>query len=154
MTADYYLGIDGGGTKTALLLCGRDGNEIRRHYAAACNPMDIGFDAAFEILRCAIGEICEGISMSTVAMFAGIAGGGSADAKRRLSEFFGEFDFLTYDNDSDNRSILEAGLGERDGISVIMGTGICVQAKCGELLHRVGGWGYFIDKGGSGYNIF
>lgn len=151
--ADRYLGIDGGGTKTALLLCDREGNEIRRHYAAACNPMDIGFDTAFGILRNAIGEVCRGIPLSTVSMFAGIAGGGSADAKRRLSEFFGEFGFSAYDNDGDNRSILEAGLGGRDGISVILGTGILAQAKYGGSLARVGGWGYLVDGGGSGYNL-
>ncbi len=152
-TAEYYLGIDGGGTKTALLLCDRDGKTVGETVTAACNPMDIGFARAFDILRCAISEVCGDIPREKIAMFAGIAGGGSADAAQKLSDFFAEFDFCVYANEGDNRNILEAGLGDRDGISVIIGTGIYVQAKRGDTLYRAGGWGYFIDRGGSGFNL-
>ena len=152
-SAEYFLGIDGGGTKTALLLCDGDGDAVRETVTAACNPMDIGFERAFDILHRAINEVCGGIPHEKIAMFAGIAGGGSADAIGKLSDFFADFGFCTYANEGDNRNILEAGLGERDGISVIIGTGICVQAKCGAFLSRVGGWGYFVDRGGSGFNL-
>ena len=152
-TAEYYLGIDGGGTKTALLLCDPDGNTVREVIASACNPMDIGFERAFDILRRAIAEVCGDIPHEKIAMFAGIAGGGSADAIAKLSDFFADFGFCAYANEGDNRNILEAGLGERDGISVIIGTGIYVQAKHGDTLSRAGGWGYFIDRGGSGFNL-
>ncbi len=150
--ARYCLGIDGGGTKTALLLTDADGIPVRQSITAGCNPMDGGFAHAENILRCTIEEICADIPMSDIVMFAGIAGGGGS-AKNCLHDFFSTFGFASFDNDSDNRNILEAGLGDRDGISVIIGTGICVQAKCGDALHRVGGWGYFIDRGGSGFNL-
>ncbi len=149
----YALGIDGGGTKTALLLTDADGNAIRSHTAAGCNPMDIGFAQTEQILHDAITAVSTGISLSEIAMFAGIAGGGGPAAQEKLNGFFSGLGFAAFDNDSDNRNILEAGLGERDGISVIIGTGICVQAKCGEVLHRIGGWGYFVDKGGSAFNL-
>ena len=149
----YCLGIDGGGTKTALLLTDIDGTPLRQTTAAACNPMDIGFARAAKILREAIDDICADLNPSEIAMFAGIAGGGSSPVKEQLHDFFSIFEFAAFDNDSDNRNILEAGLGHRDGISVIIGTGICVQARYGEQLHRVGGWGYFIDRGGSGFNL-
>lgn len=45
----YYLAIDGGGTKTALLLADKDGKVIRSHRAPACNPADLGFDKACEV---------------------------------------------------------------------------------------------------------
>ena len=149
----YYLGIDGGGTKTALLLTDGEGNVIRREYADACNPMDIGLERAKDILRRAIGDICHTVPMSSVTMFAGIAGAGSDAAKQEMHRFFASFGFGRFENDSDNRNILEAGLGERDGISVIVGTGICAFAKCEGKLNRIGGWGYFVDRGGSGFNL-
>ncbi len=149
----YFLGIDGGGTKTALLLTDSEGKTIRQEYAEACNPMDIGFDRAKEILQRAIGAICRAVPLSSVTMFAGIAGGGSESARQEMHRFFASFGFGAFDNDGDNRNIIEAGLGDRDGISVIIGTGICVQARCGDSMHRVGGWGYFVDRGGSGFNL-
>ena len=151
--ADYFLGIDGGGTKTALLLTDADGTVIRSHTAAACNPMDIGFDRAKDILRDAVDTVCAGIPLSSVVMFAGIAGAGADAAKQEMSRFFASFGFRAFENGSDNRNILEAGLGDRDGISVIIGTGICAFVKSGADLCRVGGWGYLIDRGGSGFNL-
>ena len=149
----YFLGIDGGGTKTALLLTDGEGNTVRALTVGACNPMDIGFAQAQAVLRSAIDDICAGIDLSETAMFAGIAGGGAPAARKQLAEFFSSFGFCVFANDGDNRNILEAGLGDRDGICAILGTGICVQAKCGDALHRVGGWGYFVDRGGSGFNL-
>lgn len=42
----YYLGIDGGGTKTALKLTDGDGVVLRTLEAASCNPYDSGMNAA------------------------------------------------------------------------------------------------------------
>ena len=149
----YALGIDGGGTKTALMLTDADGTVCRTLTVDGCNPMDIGFARTVKLLRNAIDEICEGIPMSEIAMFAGIAGGGSASARKELNDFFSIFEFGAFDNQGDTYNILEAALDGRDGISVIIGTGICVQARSGENLYRVGGWGYFVDRGGSGFNL-
>ena len=149
----YFLGIDGGGTKTALLLLDGEGNTVRELTVGACNPMDIGFARATALLRDAVNEVCAGIPMEQTAMFAGIAGGGSSAAREQLAEFFASFGFDVFANDGDNRNILAAGLGARDGICAILGPGICVQAKSGDVLHRVGGWGYFVDRGGSGFNL-
>ena len=44
-------------------------------------------------------------------------------------------------------------LGDSDGIIVIMGTGIVAIVRQADKCERIGGWGYLIDKGGSGYNF-
>jgi len=149
----YFLGIDGGGTKTALMLADEEGRILRTHRADACNPVDIGMENAQRILKDAIFEVCRGIPLSSVCMFAGIAGGSSGDTKERLYSFFKQFGFAAFENDSDNRSIIAAGLGDADGITVILGTGFCVYTQKGGKHHRIGGWGYLIDDGGSGYNL-
>ncbi len=155
----YLLGIDGGGTKTHLALAAMpddtDGEFkiLREIRADCCNPIDIGLDAAKSVLQTAICEIANGISMADMVVFAGIAGSTSAAMQPEFSRFFSEFGFAAFENDTDNRNILAGGLGDRDGITLILGTGICAFAKIGDVRHRVAGWGYLFDDGGSAYNI-
>ncbi len=149
----YFLGIDGGGTKTALALADEDGNIIRTLKTEGCNPVDIGIDRVKVILKDAIYEICKDISLSSVYCFAGIAGGTSADMQPKIKEIFEEFGFKAFANDSDNKNIIESGLGDADGMTVIMGTGVCVFKQINKQHSRIAGWGYFIDNGGSGYNL-
>ena len=149
----YFLGIDGGGTKTTLALADFDGNIIRTHKTGSCNPMDIGLDEAKKILKDGIYKICDDIPLSSVYAFAGIAGGTVADMKEKLEEFFRGFGVRSFIYDSDNRSISAAGLGKNDGMTVILGTGICVNTQVNKKHKRTAGWGYLIDNGGSGYNL-
>lgn len=149
----YFLGIDGGGTKTDLALASADGNIIRSLKTDCCNPIDIGIQSSTKILRDAVYEICCGVPFSSIVAFAGIAGGTSAGMKEKLADFFGEFLFRAFKNDSDNANIIEAGLGDRDGITLILGTGICAFSKLNGVFRRVAGWGYLIDDGGSAFNI-
>ena len=149
----YFLGIDGGGTKTDLVLSDVQGTYIRTLTVSGCNPVDIGFDAAAERLKQAIYEICRDIPLSCVYAFAGIAGGISAGMQERFHAFFETFHFKAFANHSDNSNAIAAGLGKRDGISMTLGTGICAFIQKDRRFSRVGGWGYLIDDGGSGYNL-
>ena len=149
----YLLGIDGGGTKTELVLADANGNTIRRIVADTCNPMDVGIEAARNTLKGAIYEICRDIPFSSIVMYAGIAGGTSTDMHGRFKKFFEGFNFHSFLNDSDNKLIISAGLDEREGITLIMGTGICAFTQINGEQYKTAGWGYFIDNGGSAYNI-
>ena len=149
----YFLGIDGGGTKTELALAGADGKIIRTYVTDCCNPIDIGIKESKRVLENAIYEICDNIPFSSISCFAGIAGGTSADMKDGLKEFFDQFGFRAVGNDSDNKNIIATGLGEADGITVVMGTGVCVFAQKNKKHIKIAGWGYLIDNGGSGYNL-
>lgn len=152
--SDFYcLGIDGGGTKTDLVLADQDDRVIRTLRTGACNPIDIGFETSKDILRKAIYEICQDIPFSKVCAFAGIAGGTSAGMQELFYEFFKEFHFYSFAIDSDIRNIMEAGLGKQDGITMILGTGICAFTQKDKKHEKVAGWGYLIDNGGSGYNL-
>lgn len=154
-TADesWYLGIDGGGTKTAFALANESGEIVRTLYADSCNPFDIGLERAKAVLRDGIFRITEQIPLSCVSCFAGIAGGSLADMKSALADFFREFHFRAVRNDTDNLNIISAGLRGRDGVTLILGTGICAFTRQGSAYSRVGGWGYLFDDGGSAYNI-
>lgn len=149
----YYLGIDGGGTKTALKLTDDDGSVLRTLRVSACNPYDIGIQAATDILRRAIYEICGDTPTSSIVTYAGIAGGTAGDNKKQLAAFFDTFHFLCVGNGSDNDNLIAAGLHGTDGITLLMGTGICVFAVRNGKRQRISGWGYLFDDGGSAFNL-
>ncbi len=150
---EYYLGIDGGGTKTAFMLCNSNGITIKHSLFPGCNPIDIGMEQAQEILKKGIEEVCEGIDYSKVSVYAGIAGGITGDNREKLQAFFGTFGFAASNNNSDAMNAVAAGLGEKDGVAVIMGTGCVAFTKISQNYIRTGGFGYLIDAGGDGYSI-
>ena len=152
-TARFFLGIDGGGTKTAFMLCDAEGEVIRKETFPGCNPIDIGIEQAETILRRGITAVCEGIDLSSVSVFAGIAGGTSGDNREKLRLFLDTFGFACTQNDSDAMNAVAAGLGDNDGVAVIMGTGCVAFTKSGKSYIRTGGFGYLIDEGGDGYSI-
>ncbi len=149
----YFLGIDGGGTKTHLALADSQMNVIRELKTDCCNPIDIRIENTEKILKDAVYGICEGISLSNVIMYAGITGGTSHDMKNRLHDFFKGFGFRAFENDNDVQNIIAAGLEDKDGIAVILGTGFCIFSQNKGVQKRFGGWGYFFDDGGSAFNI-
>ena len=58
----YYLGVDGGATKTAFALADEDGNIISELVLGPSNPFDLGFEAASEIIAKGINEITANIT--------------------------------------------------------------------------------------------
>lgn len=152
-TRMYYLGIDGGGTKTTFLLEDYQGQEIRGVTLSGCNPIDVGIEETKRILKEGIFQTCAGVPLSSVAVFAGLAGCSSGNLRDDLNSFLGTFSFAAYKTGSDNENIISAGLGERNGITMILGTGICSFAVRNQQYHRIAGWGYLFDEGGSAYNI-
>ena len=149
----YLLGIDGGGTKTEFLLTDSDKKEIARVKLGPSNPVDIGIENTKKILERGIRQVCEGINLREVSVFAGLAGGITGDNKEQIKAFLSQFNFAFYDNGSDTENALSMALKGEDGVAVIMGTGIIAFSQVGSTKHRIGGWGYHIDQGGSGYNF-
>ena len=149
----YFLGIDGGGTKTEFMLTDKDGVLINRTILGASNPVDVGLTGTFEILEEGISDVCGGVFLSKVSVFAGIAGGITGDNKQKISAFLQKFGFCRQDNDSDAKNAVSASLDEADGITVILGTGDIAYTQKDKSCYRTGGFGYLFDTGGSGYSI-
>lgn len=149
----YYLGIDGGGTKTEFLLENVRDHTVRRIIGEGCNPNAVGIETTKQILKSGIYQVCEGISMNLVVAFAGIAGCKSGNYTDEIRNLFEGLHFADYRIGSDNESIIAAGLGGQEGISVILGTGICAYAVTKHAQHKIAGWGYLFDNGGSSFHI-
>lgn len=150
---NYLLGIDGGGTKTEFLLTDLNGNEIKRVFLGASNPVNVGIENTKKILRQGIEQIRRNIDFSQVSVYAGIAGGITSDNKELIGDFLSGFGFGAYCNGSDADNALEIALKGGNGIVVIMGTGIVAFSQFDGVRRRIGGWGYLIDKGGSGFSF-
>ncbi len=152
-SCNYFLGIDGGGTKTVFKLVDDNGAVISEVCKGSSNPNDIGMEAATDVLKEGINEACYGIPYSKITMFAGLSGGGlTYDNSRILNRFFAKFGFLAFDNGSDMENLVMLA-DSKKCILVIMGTGFIVYALDGDRRKRISGWGQLFDEGGSGYTI-
>lgn len=147
----YLLGIDGGGTKTEFLLTDSGERKIKQIVLGTSNPANVGTENCKSVLKQGICEICEGLNYAEISAFAGLAGSGSDAIKSEIHRFLGEFQFGAYSNGSDADSVLKVALKDENGVAVIMGTGIVAFGCSNGKLHRTGGRGYMIDKGGSGF---
>lgn len=149
----YYLGIDGGGTKTAFALVDACGNEIAALTLGASNPNDIGLDATCTLLGDGIDQVTKGFDRAQISLFAGIAGAATGDNAARLTAYLGTLGFAKATCQSDLALSLAVCLGDADGIAVIMGTGsVSMGRKNGELF-RAGGYGYLFGDAGSGFAL-
>lgn len=148
----FLLGIDGGGTKTEFLLTDSVGNEIKRLFLGGSNPVNKGIENTLGVLNEGITKICDGLDFGEISAFAGIAGGKTGENQKLINDFLSRFGFASFGCGSDIDLVLEAALKGENGTAVIMGTGIVAYARSGEKLHRTGGRGYMIDKGGSGFH--
>lgn len=149
----YLLGIDGGGTKTEFLLTESTGKEIKRLVLSGSNPINTGIENTYNVLNEGITQICEGLNIDKVSVFAGIAGIKSGDNPKLINDFLSKFGFATFDCGSDIDLAIEVALNGENGTAVIMGTGIVAYARSGGKLHRTGGRGYMVDQGGSGFHL-
>lgn len=153
MSCYYFLGIDGGGTKTSFKLVDENGHVVNQACKASSNPNDIGIENAFAVLSDGISEVCRGVPYSQITMFAGISGGGmSSDNAQKLRRFFERFGFYAFDNGSDVENLVSLSNCKKS-VLVIMGTGFIVYAIDKEQRKRISGWGQLFDEGGSGYTL-
>lgn len=154
----YFIGIDGGGTKTVGVLTDREGRILIRVQGSASNPNDRPPEESVAILTSLVHTLLDKAGLTEadlprISCFGGIAGGINhrqtlLDGLHATLPALGALDIR-----SDVHILLTGEIPEGDGACVICGTGsACFLRKNGELI-RIGGWGYLLDSGGSGYDI-
>ena len=148
----YYIGIDGGGTKTEFILTDEWDNVLSSLLKTGSNPNDIGIENSYLLLSNGIKELLQGreIHKETLFVFAGVAGAGVGDTAKILQEkLSAEYPHVQVASDLINA--LEVCLRGEDGLAIICGTGIsCCICENGRT-RIVGGYGYLFEDGGSGY---
>lgn len=151
----YFLGIDGGGTKTTCLVSDESLNEIFRTVGSSINFYSEGLRKARENMKEMLLEIerntgishFDGVCIGSSALFS------RADEKTKKAFCDGIFDCGNIIMDSDLFIALKAS-GRKNCAVVISGTGSMTAAadKNGEIITK-GGFGYILGDEGSGYRI-
>ncbi len=149
----YLLGINVGSVNTEFLLTDISGTALAQTTLVGSSPVDVGIENSKKILLDGIQQVCAGIDMREISVYAGVSSSvtdGNQEAIRRFlkKQFFGA---VLCGSDID--AALQVCLQDEDGICVIVGIGVVAFAQqCGEQ-QQIAGWGYLLDKGGSCYNI-
>lgn len=151
----YFLGIDGGGTKTTCLVSDEDLNEIFRTVGSSINFYSEGLERARENMKNMLLEIEKntGISHFDAVCIGSSALFSRADEKTSSSFCDGVFDCSNIIMDSDLFIALKAT--ERKNCAVVIsGTGSMTAAadKNGDIITK-GGFGFILGDEGSGYRI-
>jgi N-acetylglucosamine kinase-like BadF-type ATPase len=152
----YYIGIDGGGTKTKGVISKVDGIPIGTVSVGPTNYHSIGIERTTENLKELFKELVllanARISEITSVAFcgAGIDCDKDVAVVTTAIKSLGLSGKLLVENDA--LGALVGANGEKKGAMLISGTGSIIMGidYRGELI-RVGGWGHLIGDEGSGY---
>ena len=152
----YYLGIDGGGTKTTCAV-GDDSRLLVTAIAGPSNIVRVGAPHARESLQKSVLQACAAAGI-TPAQVSRTCVGGSGAARPELGAavrgFLGEILSSPIDVVGDMEIALEAAFGKGPGVVVIAGTGSIAYGRDtrGKAL-RAGGWGFAVGDEGSAHWI-
>lgn len=150
MTKSHKIGVDGGGTKTELILLDAEGAELARHIAAGCNPSQVGGEQARTILAAALRELTAKHPGPVSHALWCMAGSGAF--WRETAAALKEFGAVTTLDDS--LPVLELATNGAAGLVLHAGTGSFIAARgLDGMVHYVGGLGWKFGDPGSGFDI-
>lgn len=155
-----FLGVDGGGTKTALCLVTEDGRVVATIKAPSCYYLGKreGIALVTRVLTDAVAEVCEraGITPADVVHgFIGLPAYGevSADLPALDTAVRAAIGHDRFACGNDMVAGWAGSLGGLEGINIVSGTGsICYGERAGRSV-RTGGWGELFGDEGSGHWI-
>ena len=153
-----FLGVDGGGTKTALALIDRSGAIRGTHSAPGSYYFASGLEETGAVLAVAVEAVLRtaGVGATEVEFaFFGLPGYGEdstlGDALDRLPA--ASVPGIPYRCGNDMVCGWAGSLMCRDGINVVAGTGSICYGERGGRSARCGGWGELFSDEGSAYWI-
>jgi N-acetylmuramic acid 6-phosphate etherase len=153
----YVLGLDGGGSKTAVVIINENGDELGRGRSSSSNYHVVGLESAKEAVRSAMQEAAAnaGLDLSQMTAATWALAGAGRPADRKILEGLNAdlLPGIPTQIVTDAAAALMGGVGARSGIVLIAGTGTIAygENEVGEQA-RAGGWGYLLDHG-SGYGL-
>ncbi len=158
MINQFYIGVDGGGSQSTILIMDNQNRELIRIKKGPTNPFSIGIDATESVLSSSIRDLikqekypiskCKGICIGS----AGIHHPRDAENLRlRLQNHFPKTSIYVT---NDYEIALVGGTAKLEGIIIISGTGSVAYGRSGNhQFVRAGGWGHLIGDEGSAYYI-
>jgi glucosamine kinase len=152
----YYLGIDGGGTKTTCAV-GDESQVLATATAGPSNIVRVGEARARESLHQAARQACAAASITPQQVACTCVGGSGAvhpELAKTVRRILAEILLTPIDVVGDMEIGLEAAFGTGPGIIVIAGTGSIAYGRNAKgNTARAGGWGFAIGDEGSAHWI-
>ena len=154
MSTAYFAGVDGGGTKTAMVLVDENGTELVRKTTTTSNSAVIGHAKAIEVLVDLVSSTAAdaGVSLPLTGLWCGLSGSDRPEDHVQLEPPLAELaDALTLTNDAE---LAMGALPNRVGVAMVSGTGsIAFGRNAAGQRHRASGWGHVFGDYGSGYDV-
>jgi glucosamine kinase len=152
----FFLGIDGGGTKTSCVI-GDENSVLGTGTSGGSNVVRVGETKARESLGIAIRAACAEAKIIPAQInktCVGIAGGARPEISNLVRRLLLELVGGQIEIVGDMVIAMEAAFGSGPGVIVIAGTGSIAYGRNakGETA-RAGGWGFAISDEGSGHWI-
>lgn len=154
----FYLGVDGGGTKTTVTILNSSKEAVATGFDGPANPLRVGVETAVVNIIKAADAACDsgGVSRGDlVAATLGLAGVRRQDIRERVRERFVERYHIRKTNITTDADIALYGttLG-KSGAVVIAGTGsVCLGINEKGEKAIAGGWGPIAGDEGGGRGI-
>jgi N-acetylglucosamine kinase-like BadF-type ATPase len=156
--ARFFLGVDGGGTKTEFLSIDGDRNVIARQVEGTTYHLQVGLDGAVRALEAGIIGTCAQLGIEpadlTYAFFGLPAFGEDRNIDPQLEAHCRRI--LGHDRFRCGNDMIcgwAGSLGCRDGINIVAGTGSIGYGERKGTAARAGGWGEVFSDEGSAYWI-
>ncbi len=151
----YYLGIDGGGTKTQAVVIDEDFNIVYDEKFDGSHLITTGEEKFCEIMTSIYNQAMEVSNNNLQHIFCALAGYGefkndNEKIEELLKQNFKDTNFKVL---NDSVGVWAGGLLCENGIGVIAGTGSCCCGINDGEYTRVGGWGYIAGDESSAYWI-
>ena len=154
----YFLGVDGGGTKTECVLADSTGSILVRVAAGPSNPLRTGYTRAWFALSEAVDAVLarQKIRAGDIrGICAGLGGAGRPGVAKRVATFFEHsLPNARVRVTTDLEIALEAAFGPGEGIILLAGTGSAAFGRDADgRTARVGGRGPWFSDEGSSFDI-
>lgn len=153
-----FLGVDGGGTKTAFVLIDAEGQILATHQESTCYHVQVGLDGAKAVLYNGVTALFTkaGLNIDSVsyAFFGLPAFGEDSELDPKLALLPAQLiPQQKFQCDNDMVNAWAAAFGAKDGINMIAGTGSIAYGMRKGKSARCGGWGELFSDEGSAYWI-
>ena len=153
----WFIGIDGGGTRTRAVVLDSEGDELGRGEGSAALVDPHRPERAAEALAETARETAlkAGLELPCAVLWAAVAGAGRETVRSSVEMALDKMDVARRVSvGSDAEAAFYAAFGEGIGILLVAGTGSVAWGRNQEGQEgRVGGWGTLLGDEGSGYAI-
>lgn len=154
----YFLGIDGGGSKTKVVIIDEHGRKVYEQTAGPSSIDTVDHDTTIKNIHEALRGFKEvSAAHPFQAVFVGLGGIVTKENENavvslvRQLPMIGDQSFVMARNDMYN-ALFSAERYDQ-GMTLICGTGMVAFGQAGVKTHKAGGWGFEEGELGSGYHL-